>query len=536
MVAGELAVRVAAPPAQGPTAEEVRRVLLAIPKDSYRFLTAENSEEYATIAYVLYWNRRYGLNEVQHDDLRRDSEAVLAAMTGGSLEEGRFQAMLDYLYEWGVIDRRVATMNIRSIRDWRRNINQYWLTEDAYRLFEMLEYAESLKSRQISGAEGRDYVRIVEERLARLAQDVDSIPRASTEDQRTERAETLRQLYHSLTLLHANEFRQFKDFLTNLNAALIEFGRRPHVDMQELPQVRLWLEAYVREMLVYFRERSARIVKHARAIRDSHNMPLLHLGHELAIQMATTPFSRPSSASHPAPELVLLSFIQFFDKRQGLDQQARRIKESTAETARRLEEHYQRLAETSQVLELLRLRTHEILATDPTNDARQRDVAAWTANLFLPRSVQWAPRLGTQEAQGAPPRPGRYHENRRPPITTAGVHRPTGDASGALRVNEERAGKINDFVESKILRGADSADLRTLSLDTLDDFRILLAAVKYDRLHLASPISRHFIFIVEDTRRHPHDPLVLLTWIGEDGEYTGPNLRVRRKDSAGAHA
>src|SRR5438067_10256038 len=103
MVAGESALRVIAQSTQGPTAEEVRRLLLAIPKDAYRFLTADNSEEYATIAYVLYWNRRYGLNEVQHDDLRRDSEAVLAAMTGGSIDEGRFQPMLDNLYEWSVI-------------------------------------------------------------------------------------------------------------------------------------------------------------------------------------------------------------------------------------------------------------------------------------------------------------------------------------------------------------------------------------------------------------------------------------------------
>src|SRR6185369_9096307 len=83
-----------------PTPDELTRLLEVLPPSTFRFLTADMPEDYAAIAYVLYWNRRYGSNEVPHDDLRKEAEALIIATTGRDLPEQRYQQMLDALYGW----------------------------------------------------------------------------------------------------------------------------------------------------------------------------------------------------------------------------------------------------------------------------------------------------------------------------------------------------------------------------------------------------------------------------------------------------
>lgn len=512
-----------------PTPEEFVRIFDVIPIKTYLFFATDNPEDYTAVAYVLHWNRRYGSNEIHHEDLRSQAEALTIATGGRDLPEERFQPMVDALHKYGVLERRVATGSIRSIHDWRRNYSLYWITENAHRLFSLLEYGEGLRVRQISSAEGRDFVRLMDERLEEVVFELENLPEAKTEQIALARNEKIRQQYQTLNLLHTQEFRQFKDFLSELNAALVEFGRRPDIDLDELPEVRSWLESYVRDMLVFFRERSNKIVKSARKLRNPPHADMLQLGYDLAREAATTPFGSPTQASHPPPERMVASFIQYFEKRQGLDQQTKRIQQSTADTMRRLDEHYRRLAEQSHVLNLLKLRTHEILAIDFNNAERAQSVERWLANLYAAPPVLFAPRIGSSTERGEPPRPGRSRENRRPPIAGAKVHKATGTALGMKHVDDERAERINTFVESRILRGKDAVKLRVLRIEGLSDFKVLLEAVKADPLHLHSPISREFIFHVEDPRGVPHDPIDIVEWIAPEGTYTGPNLTIKRK-------
>jgi len=511
-----------------PDAREAFSLLQVLPADTFRFLTSEEAPSYSAITYCLYWNRVFLQNEVSHDDLRDQASDILRTI-GIELDESRFQRLLDQLCNWHVIDRQYSAPSIKSVREWRRRPYYYWLTEDGFRLYQLLQHGQGLREARPFGSVGKDFVRSLEVRLQQLLSDLHNLQGRPPDDSKEDYSVRLRKAYRDLRYLHQTDFQQFRDFLTKLNSYLVEFGRDPGVDFQKLQRVRDWLQSYVEDMLIFFREASDRLVEIA-GVLERDGLALLAEGHQLEREDAYgNPFDPPTPVSHPPPLDLLRPIIHFFERRGALDDQTDRIRDSTSATIRKLEEHYRRLAESSYVTQLLNMRMQEMRSLDLSRISRRERLARWLNDLMLPSLVPFAPRIGTFQKQGDPPRPRRKYEYLRREHTDCVAQEPSGSAEPVLGPDLNLVEQVNSFVEERILRGADRSPLEQVHISDLKEFRTLLEAVKNDPLYLDAPVSRYFSFIVQDPRGNPETPIKLLHWVGRDGRYLGPNLIFCRK-------
>lgn len=512
-------------PARGPglpTADELTRLLRVIPPDVFNVLTTDLRLEYGTIVYSLFWYRAHVKVEVPHDELHETCDDLLRRTRGSRLTDAQFLEYLNQLVAWRVIDQRINPQRIQSINDWQRKPFHYWIRDEAFRLFQLLQKGLALMDIGPSTGQAKDYARRIQERLADIGRGLE------TPDPGAGATERLRQAYRDLRHVYGQELHDFRDFLTRLNGSLIEFGRQPIVDFAELQRVVEWLKSYVEETLNYIRNRGTQIVQAADHLL-ANSTDELNAGYELD-RADTNPFDPPTDLSHPKPSPILWGLIHFFEPRGDFDEHADRIRASTNQTLLRLEEHYRRLAESNLVSQYLQLRIQEVLAVDVADERCQRDLQDWTNRLMAPRLVAFAPRIGSNQAQGKPPIPGRFRENRRPPVLDVRAATPTGQPQ-RQEFELETAQRINEFVETRILRGRDQATLADLDLQTLQDFKDLLDAVKNDPGILGTRIHRRFAFTIHDPRIHPADDLDPVVWLRSAETFTAPNLIVRRKQA-----
>jgi hypothetical protein len=395
---------------------------------------------------------------------------------------------------------------------------------------QLLQHGRGLREARPFGDVGKDYVRGLEARLNKVLEDLRNLPNERG-PQEAQRKEALRKAYRDLRYAYSTDFQQFRDFLAKLNGYLVEFSREPTVSFEKLQQVREWLQSYVEDMLAYFREASNRIVSTV-GLLETETGTLLDHGYELEkLETLGNPFDPPTPISHPSIHDLLRPLINFFDRRGGLDDQAERIRESTSATIRRLEEHYRRLAESRFAIQLLEARMREIRSL--TMDGTNRDVLlqAWMNRLYIPGLVPFAHRIGTRSKQGKPPIPRRRHEYSRPEHTEIPAASLSDDEEGVLGPDPNLAHQINQYVEARILGGAETVNLENVHVNEMREFRMLLLAVKNDALYLKAPLHRFFRFEVIDPVGSTADPIRIIQWTGKDGTYTGPNLSFRRKTS-----
>lgn len=488
---------------------------------------------YGSITYALFWHMMFRQNEVAHDDLRDASNDILRAI-GQDLDEPKFQRLVDYLWESGVIQRQYSAHSIKNVREWRRRPYYYWLTDEGFRLMQLLQHGLGLRDARPFGDVGKDYLRGLETRLDQIANDLREATKPRANQPVAERQDHLRKAYRDLRYAFSTDFQQFRDFLTKLNGYLVEFSKEPTVSFDKLQRVREWLQSYVEDMLAYFRDASRRVIAITKSL-DLEMGEQLQFGYEFEkLDAMNNPFDPPTPVSHPHPRDLLRPLGNYFRRRGGLDDQADRIRESTSATIRRLEEHYRRLAESRYTIQLLDARMREIRSLDWAQPDRQARVQAWLNQLFFPGLIPFAHRIGTPAQQGKPPEPKRRHEYVRPEQTDITAAQLSDDDAGILGPNPDLAAQINDFVEQRILRGADSVPLERIHVNDLHEFRTLLLAVKNDELYLHAPLHKYFRFRVRDPVGSVADPIRIIQWTGRDGTYTGPNLTFERKPAEDA--
>lgn len=504
--------------ADRPSAKDVHDLLHAFPPTVLRFLTVEeNAVEYATLAYLLYWHQTFGKSEVGHDELREQAYPILESL-GIDLGEARYQQLLDQLYEWRVVDRAYSARGIKSVHEWRRHPYYYWATKDAVRLIEALRQSQAQAAAHAIGSVGRDFLRLLTARLAKVVQDLDRGQPGPPE---------AHQAYRDLRHAHLVEQQQFRAFLANLNSHLIEFGRSVNIEQEQLERVSQWLQSYVGDMLTFFRESSRAILSSVRSL-ERHHLSVLADGYETDLRQESNPFQAPTATTHPTPRTLLHAFNSFYQPAGGLEDQASHIRNSTSATIRRLEEHFRRLAETTYLTHLLNLRIREIIDADLGDPGNQQRVRDWLGWLIAPRTTPYAAGIGSPERQGRPPWPRKRRASARPPILDSPVEEHQGTRTGARIIAEETVTRINAFIDEHVLCGRDEATLAGLPLEDFSAFRTLLEAVKDSKLVLDDPKAKRFTFTVHDPRNQPADLLSIVRWVTPKGTYAGPLLTFRR--------
>lgn len=506
-----------------PNPTRVLTLLQALPPTTFAFLTAPNARDYLTILYVLYWNTRWRSPELQHEDLFAQVNTIVRNLALDPLTDAEFNRLSIQLSDWGLIGRQVTVAP--NAREWRINLHQYWLKDDAYNLLLALEELEARKRRRPTWTKGRDHIRALADGLDNV---VTKLVEAGRPGRLTEATELRRQGYSDVQQLHDRDLADFKAFLSDINKDLLDLGRTPNLDFERIQLLVDRLEAFVLQTLRFFQLRGEEILQRVHVLGNDHLQSLIegHLVERAAYEEnARVP---ATDDTHPSPTTHLRDFRNYFALDGGLDAQSRRIQLSASLTTQRLREYYQALTQRGRTRELLDQRIQELTTHPAEIDSEQ--VERWLAKIAPVPAAQFAPGIGTPERRGTPQLPGRRYPYHRSQITETEPETPTQDLNSVLKQLLQRAQVINDFVETRLLIGRTEAHFHDAHIRDLQDFKRLLNAVRHDPNISGTPLARFFSFTIHDPRGSPLDPLDIIHWKGTDGaHYTGVDLTVRRK-------
>ena len=521
------APRAALPPLE----REVQALRDAFRVETLRILVAPSAQTYLSILQRLRLARKFENGDMPHEALFDAVNDALRRMTGEEMEPRTFVDRLQELVEDDLIKREWEPRSDQSINNFLWDYHRYRISDEANRLLGMLERAARARARKPSTIEAKHNLRIIRERLGEIQRETRGLY-ADSQISPEERRRRAQAAYQDASRLFRQEFTEFRDFLSDLTQVLLEYGRSSNpTSVEGLDRVIQRLEAYVDEMLLFVRSNSEAITQSCNSI-FLRGIETLETGYAVDLSEGMDPLTLepPTSDTHPDPQTVLLVMRTYFgDTGPGtLNEAVKRIREATVSTIKRLREHYERLLQRTHFGEYLRLRIGEALALAPTPE-RFDPVVDWTNQLFSPMLVATAPRLGRPGEPGEPIAPHKRYEYQKPPILGVKAKRAQSSPPPSTPEHATLLRRMDEFVLTRILKGRESAPISDLDLQTFEEFRLLVEAVKQSNLVIGGPVSDRLQFMVVDPRRRPTDPLNFIEWRTEAGRFRAPTLEMRIK-------
>jgi hypothetical protein len=459
---------------------DLHALVAAVPVDKLRFLTAERHRAYAAVLWMLLGHRRSHEIEVYYDDLLIEALDVVPRVEPGAYTPDAFRGDVKQLEEWGnLAPRRLEPRRIETLAD--RSLQKFLcrLDDETVAILEFLEGRSRAAAAALSDR-GRHLLRDAAERLAealRLARKI-AREQAAPDGDAAAQAPAAGDDLLRLSYLCLEVDRKVADAARELaafDAALVGFAVSPF-RLEALAEVVDRLERYVEDYVTEATARARSLHRTARELRRPALAAVLARAHAHAERhLREDPLFAGSPAALRDVREVVGELLPFFAPGGRFETLLERVHGSARDVVRRVHTHVENVRARNIRIETLRDRARDMARL---GDGELDEANAWINALFASAHVVTDLRCGTPEERSALPRPARRYGGRRFAQRGAPLAEKRGRPGQSRALERLRLLQLGRFVDEKILQGESRAFLQGAAFSAVEDFRMLLEAVK----------------------------------------------------------
>lgn len=482
----------------------------SLPLGQFTWITTEKAGDYYRILRALHLNRRAHKSETYHDDLLLDTLADLPPHRQTSYTVDHFRADVATLEGWGCIKQRMEPHRIETLGDRKRARYLVRLDEFTVHVLDFLD-AEAQRATTFIDR-GRHLLQDAAEFLEDAHERASPLAEGGGADEDWVR---FAYLIAEADVKVGESSRELASF----DANLIEFARQPF-RLDAIPQVAERLETYVEDYIESARETRARIHKATKKLRVPRLVAVLGEAQaRLTESLRRNPLSAPASAVKL--DDVLERSQHYFRPGGTFEELLERVHRAAREVVRRVQSHIEEVRRRNIRIETLRDRTRDIARTSD-DDAPQ--VSLWISELYHSAHLVSDLRTGTPVERAAPPLPAKRHEATRPPFRGSYLEPKKGVPGEAKQMERDRIREVNAFMEQRVLKGAQTAELGPEAVGSFRDVRTLMDAYKLHFLK-GGKRRRALTFGMELGEGEPPRFAV------PEGDFATPATKVKKKEA-----
>jgi hypothetical protein len=474
-------------------------LVAAIRPERFRFLAAERRRAYAAILWKLIEHRRAHEIEVYYDDLMIEALQAVPEVEPGPYSPDAFRSDVKQLTDWGnLAPPRLEPKRIETLADRTLQKFLYRLDDETAAILEFIESRPRAAAAALSDR-GRHLLRDAAERLGEALKLARRITRRKPPVEPVPEDDLLRLAY--LCLEVDRKVDDAARELAAFDAALVGFAISPF-RLEALGEIIDRLERYVEDYVAEATARARVLHRSARSlVRPPLSEALALARDHVERRLREDPLlSAPPGSVRDARE-VLERIVPFFAPGGRFEVLLERVHGSARDVVRRVHRHVENVRARNIRIETLRDRTREMARLQ---DGDLPAANAWINALFASAQLVSDLRCGTPAERSPLPRPARRYESRRAAHRGGYLAEKSGRPGQARALERLRLLVLGRFVDEKILRGRERASLDEAALDAVEDFRILIEAVKVHDLRAGRNRNQLSYRIPRVPRKVPH--------------------------------